>query len=512
MSKVAKAAASLMVVTMIAKILGFGRELVLASSYGTSAYSDAYLAALNIPNVIFSVIGVGLTTTFIPIYYDVFKELGEIEANKFTNNIFNIVTIICIVIAIIGYIFAEQIVKVFAIGFTGNTFQLAVDFTRIFIIGIVFIGFSNIMTSYLQIKENFIVPGFITVPCNLIIIISILLSLKYGVYVMAYGTLIGTISQFLVQVPFVYKKGFKFKMYINLKDEYIKRMLVLVCPVLIGVAVNQINVMVDKTIASTLVEGSISALNYSNRLNLFVTGLFISSIAVVIYPMLSKLSSENDQEKFIESIVKSINSIILLVVPISVGAIILANPIVRLLFQRGAFDEVATQMTSIALVFYSLGMIAFGLRDILGKVFYSIQDTKTPMVNGIISMILNIILNLILVKFMGHSGLAFATSISATICIILLFRSLKNKIGYFGQDRILKVIFKSVIASMVMGIVTYFSYKYINNLLDVGVVYEAISLFTSICIGAIIYLWLVVILKVEEVNLLIDIVKKKFKK
>ena len=170
-------------------------------------------------------------------------------------------------------------------------------------------------------------------------------------------------------------------------------------PVFVGVAVNQVNGLVDKTLASTLVEGSISALNYANKLNEFVMGIFIVSITSVIYPLLSKLSAANNKEEFNNSIVKSINYVILLVIPISIGAMVLSTPIVKLLFERGAFDLRATQMTSSALFCYSIGIIGFGLRDILSRVFYSIQDTKTPMINGAIAMALNIVLNLILIIY-----------------------------------------------------------------------------------------------------------------
>jgi putative peptidoglycan lipid II flippase len=240
-------------------------------------------------------------------------------------------------------------------------------------------------------------------------------------------------------------------------------------------------------------------------------GLFIASIGSVIYPMLSKLSSDNDKQSFQDTIIKSINGIILLVIPISIGAMTLSVPIVKLLFQRGVFDEVATNMTARALTFYSIGLIGFGLRDILGKIFYSLQDTKTPMINGAIAMGLNIVLNLILVKFMGHTGLAFATSISSIICIFLLFKSLKKKIGYFGQDKIVKVTVKSLIAGTLMGIVTLFTYKSLVDLLGFGFVAETVSLFGAIGIGTIVYGILVIMLKVEEVSIITNMVKKKLK-
>ena len=259
MSKVAKAAVGLMAATLIAKIVGFGRELTLASAYGASSTSDAFLVAMNIPAVIFTAIGTSLGTAFIPLYCEVNSSQGEKASIKYTNNIFNVVVLICIAISIIGVILTPQVVKLFALGFKGETMEKAVYFTRAMILGIPFLGISYIMMAYLQVKENFIIPGLMSVPYNTCIIISILLSVKTSPYILPWGALIGLLGQFLFQLPFAMKKGFRYKPYINLKDEYLKKMLWLVAPVLIGVAVNQINTIVDRTIASTLVEGSISA-------------------------------------------------------------------------------------------------------------------------------------------------------------------------------------------------------------------------------------------------------------
>lgn len=513
MSNLAKSAFWLMVVTMLSKVLGFGREIVLNYFYGTSAYSDVYIVAMNIPLVLFASIGVGLGTTFIPLYQEVLNERGEERAIKFSNNIMSIVVALSIILGVLGFIFAEPLVKMFAWHYEGEKLVVAAKFVRIMIGGVLFIGLSNLMTSYLQIKGDFTIPGMIGLPNNIIIIISIILSAVVGnIYILAIGTLIGMLSQFLFQVPFAIKKGYKFKPTIDLKDEYLKKMLWLVMPVFIGVAVNQVNVMVDKSLASGLEDGVITALNSANRLNGFVMGLFIATLGAVIYPTLSKLSTENNNEKFAQSVANSVNCVNLLVIPASIGAIILATPIVRILFQRGAFDDRSTVLTATALVFYSVGMIGFGLRDILGKVFYSLKDTKTPMVNGMISVALNIVLDIVLVKVMGHGGLALATSLSALICILLLFRSLKKKIGYYGQDKIKSTFIKILISSFVMGVVTYFTYKSLFGILGLGFIQEAIALGASIALGGAIYAVLIVLFKVEEVNMAIDMVKRKLKR
>lgn len=508
MSKIAKATVGLMIVTLLCKILGFGRELILASIYGTSVYSDSYLIAMNIPTVIFSSIGAALSTTFIPLYFEVNNLNGEEKALRFANNVFNIVIIISIIMVTIGLVFTEPIVRMFAVGFEGETLKITIQFTRILIVGMLFIGLSNIMTAYLQINNSFNVPGMVSMPYNILIILSMIGSIWFGPHFMVWGTLLGIISQFLFQLPFAVKYSYKYQLYINIKDEYLKKMMILLGPVLIGVAVTQINVMIDKTLASTLSEGSISALNYANKLNEFVLGLFISSIAIVIYPMLSKLSSQENKTEIKKIITKSVNSIIILVLPISVGAIVLSKQIVSILFQRGAFDANATQMTSIALVMYSIGLIGFGLREILRRVFYSFKDTKTPVINGVLSMVINIVLNLILVKYMGHAGLALATSISSIICIFLLFISLNKKIGYFGQDKILKTMIKSLIASVVMGIVTYYFSNIIGSIIKIGFLGRVMSLIGSIGIGALVYGVIMIILKVEEIGDLINIIKK----
>ena len=512
MSNIAKTTIGLMFLTLISKVLGFFRELCLGSVYGASAFTDAYIISQNIPIVIFTSVAMALGTSYIPLFCDIREKSGDKEAIKFSNNLINIVVIFCSLLAIVCMIFTEPIVKIFAMGFEGETLKLAVEFTRILIIGIIFIGVNDVLMPFLQINQNYAVPGMLGIPYNIVIIISIFASPKFGYKVLIYGTLLAILSKVLFQIPFAKKKGYKYKAYVNVKDKNIKKLLLLVAPVFVGVAVNQVNGLVDKTLASTLVEGSISALNYANKLNEFVMGIFIVSITSVIYPLLSKLSAANNKEEFNNSIVKSINYVILLVIPISIGAMVLSTPIVKLLFERGAFDLRATQMTSSALFCYSIGIIGFGLRDILSRVFYSIQDTKTPMINGAIAMILNIILNIILVKYMKHSGLALATSISSIICIILLFISLSKKIGYFGQDKIISVLIKSVISALFMGVGTKFSYNFINSLMGTSFIEQAISLGSSIVVGIAIYFICILILKVDEVTYIIELIKSRLNK
>lgn len=512
MSKVAKATVGLMAVTMMSKVLGFGRELVLGALYGASMYSDIFIAASNIPKVLFTIVATALATTFIPLYYENLREGGEDKALRFSNNILNITIVLGIILSTISFIFAEEIVKIFAMGFEGETFRQAVIFTRIIIFGAIFTGLSDIMKSYLQSKNYFVVPGLNGIPYNIILITAMILSVKINIYILPVGALLAMASQFFYQVPFAYKKGYKYKVFIDFKDENVRRMLILVAPIVIGVAVDQINIMVDKTLASTLAEGSISALNYADRLKGFVTGMFIASISAVVYPQFSRLSSLEDKTEFKDFIRKSINSVIIIIMPMTFGAIVLAKPIVRVLFERGAFDERATAMTASALAFYAIGLIGVGLRDIMTKMFYSVQDTKTPMINAGIAVIMNICMNLIFIRFLDHRGLALATSLSSIICIILLMISLRRKIGDFGQKNIAIVLVKTFSSSVIMAVVARLVYDLLKGILGVGFIMETISLGCAIAAGAIVYAGFMLILKIDEISIITDMVKSKIKK
>ena len=509
MSKLSISAIGLMATTILSKILGFGRELTLSYFYGTGMYSDAYISALNIPGVIFACIGVAISTSFIPLYSGIKEKECENKANLFMNNVLNIVTVIVLVITILGIVFSKQIVQVFAIGFTGEKLSITIEFAKILFLGSIFLELSNILSSYLQIKGNFIIPGIIAIPYNIIIMISIFLAAKYNNYIIVYGTVFAMIVQVVFQLPYVYKNGFKYKTYINIKDSHIKEMIFLVAPVFIGVAVNQVNALIDKTLASTLSSGSIAALNYANKLNGFILALFVMSIATVIYPLFYKYISQNNLKEFKELINSVINIMLVILIPTTVGTMVLSKPIVKILFERGAFDSYSTKVTSIALFFYSLGIVGFGLREILVRAFYSLKDTKTPMLNGVISVILNIILNLTLIKSMGISGLALATSISSIIGVFILMICLNKKIKFIDYVKISKLTIKVIISSIVMGIGVNMSYKYLIILLGSGLTSIIASLTISVIIGIIVYFVLIYILRLEEVYILIDKIKSR---
>ncbi len=496
-----------MLVTIVSKILGFGREIILSYFYGASNISDAYLISRSIPFIIFGFIGTGISMGYIPMYNSIEKKYGKDEGNKFTNNLVNLLIIICTIIIIFGLLFTESIVKIFAKGFQGQTLDLAVRFTKISLLSIYFTGLISIYNSFLQIKGNYIIPALVGFPMNILTISSIFISSRTNIVVLAIGSVLATASQLILLIPFIREKGYRYEFIIDIKDDNIKTMIFIILPVIIGASVEQINKLVDKTIASSIAVGGISALSYSDRLNGFVQGLFVLPISAVLYPTISKMAVENNIDGMKKSISEAINTINLLVIPTTIGAMIFSEQIVELLFGRGAFNLQATAMTSNALFYYSIGMIGFGVNLILNRAFYSFQDTKTPMINGIIGVVINIILNLILSKYMGIGGLALATSISAIFCTVLLFINFRKKVGPFGMKHITISSIKVLCASLIMGVVAKFSY-------DVLLKYTGanLSLILAIIIGAIVYFVLIYFMRIEEVDSMIDTVKNKFKR
>lgn len=498
-----KTALIIMLITIISKIFGFARELTLAYFYGASSVSDAYLVSITIPNSIFALIAAGLVAGYIPMYSRIMQDDGEVVANRFTSNLINILIAFSTIMIILGLLFTEQIVKVFAVGFTGETLALAVSFTKITLLAIYFIGIITIYSGFLQIKGNYYIPALIGFPLNLIIILSIVISPYTNVLVLAIGFIIAILAQLLLLIPFMRKYNYRPKLVFDIKDKHIKRLAYIAIPIIIGVSVNQINVIVDRTLASQIVVGGISALNYAQKLNGFVQGLFVLSITVVLYPIISRMAVKKDMVGFKGALAESITGINLLVIPATVGFMLFATPIVSILFSRGAFGADALVLTSYALFFYSIGMIGIGLREVLTRAFYSLQDTKTPVINATIGVVLNIVLNIILSRYMGIGGLALATSIAAIFTSGLLFISLRKKIGPLGIKQISISFLKIIFASLVMGVLAKISFNY----LTANILSQNLSLLIAITIGAVSYFVIIYFMKIEEVDAISRAVK-----
>ena len=507
MSKILKSASILFIATIISKIIGFLRDVVIGYVYGIGTISDSYLMGLNIITVAFiSLLCVAIQSTYMPIYTDIEGKEGKQKALKFTSNIINIIFIISLIVVVLGWFFTEPLVKLFATGFEGEKLKLTMELTRILLFSVGLVCITYILKAYLEIHDYFLVTGLMPLPYNTSIIIAVLLSKTFGVDFLAYGTVFAFFVQMAFLIPFCYKKGFRYKFNINLLDENVKKMSLAIVPVLIGASAYQINSLVDKNLSSFLATGSLSALNYAYKLNIFVLGVFVTSITTLMYPIFSKLGMQKNLKQLKITFCRSVNGVILITMPISVGAVILSKPIVKLLFERGAFDETATLITAQILSCYAIGMVASGIRDILVRVFYSLQDTKIPMKNSILCVICNILFNLILIQIMKVSGLALGSSFASIVAVCFLMIQLRKKIGKFNAMSILITLLKTFIASCVMAFIV------LKLFAKISLISEFLALGVSVGIGAIAYSIIVLILKVDSTDYIINIVKSKIRK
>lgn len=504
-----RAAVIIMLGTLLSKVLGFARDIVLAASYGTSSVADAYLTALIIPTMIFGSIGIALGTTFIPEYSEIREKRGGGAALHFTNATINHVMLVCAGVALLGMVFAEPLVRYVAIGFEGDTVALTVRMTQIMLPGILFVCLNYVLMSYLQLHDQFKVPALMGIPFNGVIILFTLFSVVGDVLLLAYGTLLALVLQFAVQWWYARKKGLRYRIRRSWQHPGVKKLALILFPVFLGVSVLQLNVLADRVFASTLAEGSVSALSYAVRLKEFVFGVFTMSIAAAIFPHFSKTASQGDVNKLASHLRTAVHVVILVTLPIAVGMIMLSEPIIAVLFERGSFDAAATSMTAGALLFYSIGIIGFGLRDVLIRTFYAISDSRTPMWNSLLIIALNVGLNVLLMPLLEHRGLALATSIAIVVGTVILMVQLQLKLKYIELLPLCGLAGKIGLASVIMGGAVKWVYDQLAIRLAPGFTFELISIAGSVLIGAALYIGLLVLFRVQETRLLLQLLKRR---
>lgn len=509
-NNVAKSAFIIAIFTLFSKALGFIREIMIAYRFGSGERTDAYFVAMTATVVVIGALGAALNTTLVPIFSGIKERQSNYQMRKFLNNILNLVFFTTLILSIIAFIASPLIIKVLAKGFEGEQFDLAVRLNRIGLPIVIFLGFTYVFSGYLQSKEIFGPHAIMGIPYNFVFLIFLFfISSGTNIEYLMLVTVLAALTQVLIQVPAVVHSKYRYSIDIDINDPNLKKTIYLFLPVLFGNGVHQINAIIDKTLASELITGSISALTYAKRLNDLIISVFVMAITTVVFPMLSKAFSNGDRAHIKRILLLGVNIILIVTVPATLGMIILSGPIVELFFERGAFDSTATYMTSTALVFYSIGLIGSSLRLMLNKVFYSFEDTKTPMVNGVIAVVINIVLNFMFIKSMAHNGLALATSISAIVTTVLLFIDLRKKLGSIGFKNIFMTFLKTFIASILMSFVVYGLYFKLGVLLPDIKIVKMIMLVLSVVIGGSVYFIACMIFRVKAI---FQIIRFRFRK
>ena len=499
--RVAQAAGLIVIITAFSKLYGFIREAVFASQFGATMQADAFLVALVIPAMMFATIGAALATTFIPVFGSRLVHSGEESANRFANNVVNTTMIIVAVFLVLTFLFIRPIVQVVAPGLSGEAADLTIRLARIMLLAMPFMALSAWATGFLQARQHFFLPAAIGFPFSTIYIIFTFLASGSGnMALLALGVVLAYGSQFLLQAPMLFRYRYRYRPWLNVKDEDLRQMALLILPILISTGAAQLNIVVDRMLASGLETGSIAALNYAQKLYGLPTGLLILPIVTALYPSFVQFTASDEMPRFLRGVRQGINVINLALMPILVGIVVLSEDMVRLAFERGAFDERATQLTSYALVFYILGLAAHGWRELLNRAFFALQDTKTPMWSGVATMGSNIVLNLLLVGPLGVGGLALATSIGMGIGTVVLVVILRRRAGAIGGRSILLSLVKTGSASLIMGAVVWWLRGVLPGAGDSALM-QAVNLAILIGSGALVYGAMVLLFRVEELQL-----------
>lgn len=509
-SKVIKSVSIIAVLTLCTRFLGLLRDVIVASKFGADSKLDTYFAASNLPMILFMTIGTAIATTLIPLYNDKLNE-GREKAYRFINNVLNFFILITLIIAIIGMIFSKQVVGILNPGFTGNQVITTRILTIILLPTLIFNAIIYIFNGVLQSEGKFSVTALNSLPLNVIIIAYLFIfGRKYGILGLTIVTFIGTFAQIIPQIPYMRKVGFRYKPFLDFKDEHLKKMGIMILPVILGTGVQQINSFVERAFATNFGSGSLSAMSYAYRVFTLIVDMFVVAISTVIYPMMAKQAASNKIDEIRGTLKQYLNFLIVILIPVSLIVILQSRNIVCILFERGAFTQNSTFITGKLLGFYTIGLLAYGLRDFLCKTFYTLQDTRTPMINSAIGMFTNIILIFIFQKFIGLYGLGLANATSTYIASFLLIISLRVKLGQFKLENILKTGIKTLVASGAMSLVLVG----LNKLIMTNDV-SKILILVKICIislcAILVFIFVGALLNIKEIKKMISFILNKIR-
>ncbi|MCW6677776.1 murein biosynthesis integral membrane protein MurJ [Anaerococcus sp. NML200574] len=498
----------IMILTIVSKIFGFVRESVMASFIGAGELKSIYTTAMTIPYVLSGIVATGLLSSYIPVYHKAMNEDGEERAKDFTSNLINTLLIYGAVAIVLVILLARPLSKLFSPKLDGEALDLAVDFTRIMSLSILAFLSSSVLSGYLNIKGNFVDPAATGIILNIIIIISTIITGKLGnPYILIIGTLIAQILQF-TRFPFASKKlGFKYKRIFNLNDIYIKYLMTMMIPIILSSTADQVSVLVDNSMASAFFGvASVSKIFYAKTMLNFITGVVTMTVATVSFPEIARLGQAGKIDQMKSSVSSAIIMTMLLVIPATFGMMALANPIIKLAFERNAFTSADTIVVAGLMFSYGPFIIFTSFIKILGNAFYSVGDAKTPVIIILIQQAINIVLNFILVKFFGINGLALATAISTAIGTIIMLIAFSKKIGSLNIKNSLISLMKITSSSLIISSISAILYNFMS--IRVGLI---LSLLLSVSIAGMIYLLLIYLLRINEVKDLLASFKNKIR-
>jgi len=463
---ITQAALIIAVISFISKFFGFFREVLVAKYFGATGQTDAFLVALIIPSMILGLFSGGFNTLIIPFYLEK-KAQSQEAARRFVNSVFMVWGSLFVCLSILIFIFAPACVRIIAYGFKGETLHLAVTLTRYLLISGLFTVFVGIFTGLFQAEKQFFFPIFVTFLGNVGLVSSLFFLHRYlGLHSWTLGQIFSSGFAFSSMLIILYwrQKFFHSLNYNQIDWLEIKQFAILLLPLVISGSLSVLNQIVDKTIASGLDAGSIAALNFATRVWGIPISLLAIPIATAVFPTFSEMAINGTSRKeYEQKLNRTLGYMFYLTIPATFLLYFLAEPIVRLFFERGAFDAKATALTSFVLKMYVLGLFAHAVSPILARLFYSFKNTTTPLIISSICVVFNITLNIILSKILGAAGIALATTIVMIINIALFSRFLRNYLIAFQKSLNLDII-KIFICSAPIGLICYLAIPFISNI------------------------------------------------
>jgi putative peptidoglycan lipid II flippase len=508
--KVGKTALWMLIITVVTLSLGFLRETITAAILGANWKTDSFLFSLMLPSLLFSSISGVISTSLVPIYTKIKLEASKEEANNFVNDLTNIILLFVVVIILLGEIFTGTFVSIFAPGFNEEAFDLTIILVRIMLPYMFFLALSAPFIGVLISYKKTIIPAGIVIPLHLSVIIGLLFFYKnVGLEMVSLFILVSGIVQVIILIPGLKEVGFKYKFTMNFKNKHLKSSVKLIVPMLIATLAVQFNLVFERFLASTLTEGSITYLNLANKINIASYSSFVFLIIMITFPIIAEHAASKNYEKFNKTFHKSVALILVTMFPITVLMVFFRQEIVLLLFGYGEFKLKDVANTSILLAFYSIGILFLALRDIFNRAFYSFNNTRVPMYNSIIVMISNVFLNIVLVRYMGAKGIAFASSISMILSFVILLYSFKKHFKTFSISAFSGNFLKLFIASFIM----YLCLAYLNNFIydtNVGKFVLLIKIIITSLISGCVYIGVLMIIKVNDIEFK-GLIKKKLR-
>ena len=456
--QIARASLIVMVTFLVSRLLGLLRDVVISAQFGTSGSYDAYVAAFRIPDIIYTLIAGGiLVSAFVPTFTDYLAREDRPGAWRMASAVINLVTLTLIAAAILAALFAEPIVRyLLAPGFSAAQQQLTIQLMRLLLIPPIIFGISGVVMGILYAHQSFWLPGLAPSMYNLGIIAgAIVLAPTLGVFGLAIGAIFGALLHLLVQVPGLIKVKARYTARLSIRDPGVIEVMRLMLPRIFGVAVVQLNFLVETSLASLLGAGAVSAMWYAWRIMLLPQGVVAQSVATAAFPTFADQYSRGQLPQLRSSLAATVRSILFIAIPAAVGLLVLREPIIQLLFERGQFTEASTELVAAALGAFALGLIGHSGVEILARAFYALHDTKTPVLLGILALTLNLIISLSLINVLGVVGLALANTIAITTEMVLLIVVIRKRLGGLDDRRVALSALKTTAAASVMGLAVW---------------------------------------------------------